>query len=352
MEQDFGWERYSEDEEECETCDGDYVEEESGIEEMLETTFGGSGGGDDKSNGCKKRSRESPKEKDYIKLDDAEEDEDDDEDDDMDYYRQELKKNGKARRAKQRQRSAAQQMRKPANRTFAAGNEYFVRSVLRWEAKTLRKGEEVGSSSGKGCGSSKTSMQQHLLPLEEAPVRYANMDEFFHAQIEVAFAEAKAIIRQGLKKDSTKRETCNVKAREKYPADSNSVCLKLEIIDRRHNGGTTSSGSKEDDWRKSGSVVLLQPKKKDSRENEGALGIVVDVSNIKGEDSSSARNKYVHVQTNIKTENVEDQVIVTPPRERPYAKKNSRGCGFATKDFVRGASFRHEERDVYSFQRQ
>ena len=84
MEQDFGWERYSEDEEECETCDGDYVEEESGIEEMLETTFGGSGGGDDKSNGCKKRSRETPKEKDYIKLDDAEEDEDEDEDDDMD----------------------------------------------------------------------------------------------------------------------------------------------------------------------------------------------------------------------------------------------------------------------------
>lgn len=312
MEQDFGWERYSEDEEECETCDGDYVEEESGIEEMLETTFGGSGGGDDKSNGCKKRSRETPKEKDYIKLDDAEEDEDDDEDDDMDYYRQELKKNGKARRTKQRQRNAAQQMRKPANRTFAAGNEYFVRSVLRWEAKTLRKGEDVGSSSGKGCGSSKTSMQQHLLPLEEAPVRYANMDEFFHAQIEVAFAEAKAIIRQGLKKDSTKRETCNVKAREKYPADSNSVCLKLEIIGRRHNGVTTSSSSKEDDWRKSGSVVLLQPKKKDSRENEGALGIVVDVSNIKGEDISSARNKYVHVQTNIKTENVEDQVIVTP----------------------------------------
>ena len=114
------------------------------------------------------------------------------------------------------------------------------------------------------------------------------------------------------KKDSTKRETCNVKAREKYPGDINSVCLKLEIIGRRHNGVTTSSSSKEDDWRKSGSVVLLQPKKKDSRENEGALGIVVDVSNIKGEDISSARNKYVHVQTNIKTENVEDQVIVTP----------------------------------------
>ena len=76
MEQDFGWERYSDEEEGYEDGEGDCAEEESGMEEMLETTFGGSGGGDDNRNGCKKRSRESPKEKDYIKLDDAEEDED------------------------------------------------------------------------------------------------------------------------------------------------------------------------------------------------------------------------------------------------------------------------------------
>jgi hypothetical protein len=166
------------------------------------------------------------------------------------------------------------------------------------------------------------------------------MDEFFRVQIDVAFVEANATIREGLKEASKKassstKEKCVVKSIDKCN-DFCQVWLKpAEISSSSRRNGSTNC-NKEDDWRISGTSVLLQSVKnlflrensealgiENLRGNFEALGIVVNPTRInnksdkRNNNKSDKRNnnksdKLACVRTNAKQiENLEGDVIVT-----------------------------------------
>ena len=215
----------------------------------------------------------------------------------LDYLRETMKRERKTLKNQERRRRMKRTHADPA-RMRAEGSEYFLATVLRWDAKTMREGKR-GS---RDCAGEK------WFHLGEAPVRYKSMDDFFRVQIDVAFVEANAIIREGLKEaSSSTKEKCVVKSIDKCK-DFCRVCLEphANSSSSRRNGSTICN--KKDDWRISGSAVLLQSVKNPFlRENSEALGIVVNARN-----NNKRRDKHVYVRTNAKQiENLEGDVIVT-----------------------------------------
>ena len=249
-----------------------------------------------------------------------------------DYLREMMKRERKRLKNQERRRRMKRTHGSPADMRYmrTQGSEYFLTTVLRWDAKTMREGKR-GS---RYCASEK------WFHLGEAPVRYKSMDEFFRVQIDVAFVEANATIREGLKEASKKaststKEKCVVKSIDKCN-DFCQVWLKpAEISSSSRRNGSTNC-NKEDDWRISGTSVLLQSVKnlflrensealgiENPRGNFEALGIVVNPTRInnksdkRNKNKSDERNKnksdkLVCVRTNAtQIGNLEGDVIVT-----------------------------------------
>ena len=137
-----------------------------------------------------------------------------------DYRRETMKRERKTLKNQERRRRMKRTHADDPARMRAEGSEYFLATVLRWDAKTMREGER-GS---RDCAGEK------WFHLGEAPVRYKSMDDFFRVQIDVAFVEANAIIREGLKEaSSSTKEKCAVKSIDKCK-DFCRVCLKPHAI--------------------------------------------------------------------------------------------------------------------------
>ena len=241
-----------------------------------------------------------------------------------DYLREMMKRERKRLKNQERRRRMKRTRGSPADMRYmrAQGSKYFLTTVLRWDAKTMREGER-GS---RDCAGEK------WFHLGEAPVRYKSMDDFFRVQIDVAFVEANAIIREGLKEasneaSSSTKEKCVVTSIDKCK-DFCRVCLKphANSSSSRRNGSTICN--KKDDWRISGTAVLLQSVKnpflrensealgiENPRGNFEALGIVVNPTRINNKSDKRNKNKsdeLVCVRTNAtQIGNLEGDVIVT-----------------------------------------
>jgi len=292
MEQDYGYPE--EEEEEEEDCDEerayDYgFEYEDEVDEMLDRTFRSQKNddeeksfGDDVAAEVVALEEEEEEEEGGLDLDDSD-DSDDSNDSDAENQRQRLRDRERYfGRSVSLIRKRKRGKTRACNNTFKSGNEYFCRRVLEYSFELLKE-------AGRYDGKIPLSLSSTLLDSREAPLIFKNMNEYFETQAEVAFEEAKAVLRQGLrklKKAFGGFEMCKV-----IEQDNVTHQLKLQPSFGNNRRGKSAAGQNDEDWAKSGSVVLLtlETTRTIKERKKEALGIVLS-------KNDNERNGLVYVQ--------------------------------------------------------